>query len=144
VACARLLAATLLAATVLFVPSTALAKEFRPGDLRVCGAYRRAPIADRGVLRELSAFYYSEAPPAIATAPGLGAVAFELRFSNGYATGIVASAGLDRFLSYGVNLGRFRSGQWYRLPAQAARALRRLSAPLAPLRVTAAAEGRSR
>ena len=45
----------------------------------------------------------------------LGAPSFELRFDNDYVTGIVATARLDRFLSYGVNTGRFEAGRWYRV-----------------------------
>ena len=138
------LTAALLAAAVSFAPDAALAKEFGPGELRLCGAQRCVPITDRGVLHALSTFYYSGAPPAIARAPRLGMPAYELRFGNDYVTGIVATADLDRFLSYGVNLGRFNRGVWYRLPSLAARALRRLSAPLTPLRVTVATERQSR
>jgi hypothetical protein len=69
---------------------------------------------------------------------------FELRFRNGYVTGIVAATRLDRFLSYGVYLGRFTPGRWYRFPDKVARELRRLAAPLAPLRVTRSALAKSR
>jgi hypothetical protein len=41
---------------------------------------------------------------------------YELRYRNGYVTGIIATRRLDRFLSYGVNLGRFRRDQWYSVP----------------------------
>jgi hypothetical protein len=74
----------------------------------------------------------------------MGARAFELRFPNGYATGIVAGAKLDRFLSYGVNLGRFRRGVWYRIPRVLSAELRRLAAPLRPLRVSRATLAKSR
>jgi hypothetical protein len=58
-----------------------------------------------------------------------------LEFRNGYTTGIVATPALDRFLSHGVNLDRFRGGVWYAVPATAAAELRRLAAGLHPLRV---------
>jgi hypothetical protein len=74
----------------------------------------------------------------------MGAPAFQLRYDNGYVTGIVASPRLDRFLSYGVYLERFHRGTWYRLPPRAASELRRLTADLRPLRVTAAAVRKSR
>jgi hypothetical protein len=61
-----------------------------------------------------------------------------LRFSNDYATGVVAAAALDRFMSYGVNLGRFAPRKWYSVPPAAAAELRRLAATLKPLRVTPA------
>ena len=116
----------------------ATAKDFQPGDLRICGANGCVAIKDREVLRTLSAFYYTGPPPAVTWAPKLGARAFELRFRNGYATGAVASSGLDRFLSYGVNLGQFAKGTWYSVPTQAAAELKRLTSALTPLHVTAA------
>lgn len=139
-----LIVASLVAAAVALGPSAASAKEFGPGDLRICNAHRCLPVIAPGLLSQLSAFYYSDAPPSFASTPRLGAIDYELRFSNGYVTGIVATDRLDRFLSYGVNTGRFEAGQWYRLLAATARALHRLSVPLAPLHLTVAAEQRSR
>ena len=138
--------ATVCAATVLLlVPAAALAKDFEPGDLRVCNAQRCKPIVYGPAVAALGEFYYtSSRPPLRAARPRLGARAFELRFANGYVTGIVAAANLNRFLSYGVNLGRFEAGRWYRVPRQAAKQLRRLTAGLVPLRVTRAALARSR
>ena len=76
--------------------------------------------------------------------PPLGTPYLQLRFSNGYVTGIVATARLDRWLSYGVYLERFRRDVWYRVPADAARELRRLARGLAPFRLTRAALAKSR
>jgi hypothetical protein len=59
----------------------------------------------------------------------------ELRFTNGYVTGVVAGAALDRFRAYGVNCGRFVRGRWYLLPERAAREVRRIAASLEPLHV---------
>ena|SRR2546425_3309867 len=118
---------------------SAAAKDFKPGDLRVCNAARCVAIADQDVLDAVSTFYYGTSKLSVVPRPRLGAPAFVLRFRNGYATGIVGSATLDRFLSYGVNLDRFERGRWYRVPALAARELRRLTAGLTPLRVTSAA-----
>ena len=67
----------------------------------------------------------------------------ELRFRNGYVTGVVATSDYDRFLSYGVHLERFRARVWYRVPSAAAEELRRLAATLTPLRMTPAVLGRS-
>jgi len=139
----------------------ATAKDFQPGDLRVCNVERCVAITSRPALAALGAFYYGGACPRVATLDGdcmpderrppraapsvrIGAPAFELRFRNGYVTGIVATARLDRFLSYGVNLGWFRRGRWYRVPPASAAELRRLTAGLTPLRVTRAALARSR
>jgi len=133
-----------LAAAVLLWTGPAGAKDFRSGDLRICNATRCVKIVERSLMPTIGAFYYSDGSPAKARAPRLGARAFELRFTNGYATGIVAGPRLDCFLSYGVNLGRFSRGQWYRVPARFAAELRRLAAPLRPLRVTATALAKSR
>jgi hypothetical protein len=142
---ARGVGSALLAAAALVVIPAATAKDFGPGDLRVCNAHRCVPITHRAVLPLLGRFYYSDPEVAhVAARPRLGAPAFELRFRNGYVTGIVASARLDRFLSYGVNLGRFERGVWYRLPARVASELRTLTSGMKPLRVTRAALARSR
>jgi hypothetical protein len=131
-----------LAAVVLCVP--AAAKDFGPGDLRVCNGDRCVPVVRRSVLPALGSFYYSGPQPKAVTAAPMGARMFQLRFRNGYVTGIVATASLDRFLSYGVYLERFRRGTWYRVPDGLARELRRLAAGLRPLHVTAAAVAKSR
>jgi len=133
-----------LAAAMLVLASGAAAKDFRPGDLRVCNAKRCVAVTKPDVLPKLGAFYYMGAQPGAAPAPALRAPYFELRFRNGYATGIVATRKLDRFLSYGVNLGRFQRGQWYAVPDELAQEFRRLTATLAPLRLTRAAVAKSR
>jgi hypothetical protein len=120
------------------------AKEFQPGDLRVCGAARCVGITNRAVLPKLSSFYYlGPTDPRPTGAPALGARMYELRFRNGYVTGVVATRNLDRFLSYGVNTTRFRGAVWYAVPASLAREFRRLAARLRPLYVTRAALARS-
>jgi hypothetical protein len=144
---AQSLVVVLFSAATLVVASGATAKDFAPGDLRICSGQRCVPITNRPIVKVLSAFYY-RLPDGrkLATTPAAhpGAPAFELRFRNGYVTGIVATAKLDRFLSYGVNLGQFARGQWYRVPDGAARELRRLAASLRPLRVTRVSLARSR
>jgi hypothetical protein len=139
----QLLGALLVAMLLICVPA-ASAKDFGPGDVSVCNAKRCIPVKNRNVLPLLGSFYYSGPPPTVVRAPRMGAPMFELRFRNGYATGIVARRKLDRFLSYGVYLERFRRGKWYRVPAGLAQELRRLSARLEPLRVTPAAVRKSR
>jgi hypothetical protein len=136
-------AAVVVAALALAVPA-AQAKDFRPGDLRLCGTKGCVPVTDPAVLQTLAAFYYRAGSPRTVAAPRLGGAELELRFRNGYVTGIVAGDGFGRFLSWGVNLGRFEAGTWYRVPPSAAAALRTLGARLSPYRLTAAAEARSR
>jgi hypothetical protein len=140
----RLLAAILLGATLLLAPSAG-AKVFEPGDLRVCNASRCLPIMDEPTLAALSSFYYTgPRRPRVAPDVRLGAPAYDLRSPNGYVTGIVAGAKLDRFLSYGVHLGWFRRGRWHRVPELAARELKSLTRGLTPLRVTRGSLARSR
>jgi hypothetical protein len=129
---------------VLALASGAQAKNFHPGDLRVCSAKRCVPITNQAALDALSDFYYSQAPLTGAVEPSVGAPFFQLRFTNGYVTGIVGTTRLDRFLSYGVNLGRFQRGKWYRVPAAGSRELRKLTVGLKPLRLTQAALAKSR
>src|SRR5262245_21963895 len=104
---------TLLAASALLVLPSASAKDFRPGDLRVCNGSRCVAIVNRDVLPKIGSFYYTGPCPPRAQKPALGVPYYELRFRNGYATGIVATGRLDRFLSYGVILERFARDQWY-------------------------------
>lgn len=132
------------AVAALLVAPAATAKEFRPGDLRICGRQGCVKITNPPVLKLLGAFYYSGRSPSTVRSPHLGAQAFELRFRNGYVTGIAATPRLDRFLSYGVYLGRFARGRWYRIPTRVAKELSRLAAPLEPLRVTRRSLARSR
>lgn len=100
-------------------------------------------MTEQGVLDTFAAFYYGEPKPVKIAAPRLRVPYFQLRFSNGYVTGIVATRRLDRFLSYGVNIGQFRRGRWYRVPASAARELRTLTGSLKPLALTRAAVAKS-
>jgi hypothetical protein len=130
------------ASVLLFLPS-ASAKDFGPGDLRVCNAARCVPIVKRNVLPQLGRFYYSGPPPAHLRAPALGTPYYQLRFRNNYVTGIVATGQLDRFLSYGVHLERFKANQWYSVPPRLSAELRRLTAGLRPLHVTRAALAKS-
>jgi len=140
----RICLLVVVAAGLLVVPG-ATAKDFGPGDLRVCGAAGRCvPIVDRDVLPLLGPFYYSGPRPARVAKPAMGTGYLELRFRNGYVTGIAATAKLDRFLSYGVYVGRFARGAWYRLPSRLAAELRTLSETLTPLRLTRQAVAKSR
>jgi hypothetical protein len=119
-------AGTVLTLAALCCSSSAGAKEFEPGDLRICNAERCVPITDQDVLSAFSSFYYLGPRPAIAASVRTGAPAFVLRFDNAFAAGVVGGARLDRTLVYGINCGRFRRGTWYRLPLTVATDLRRL------------------
>ena len=130
--------------TMLVALPSANAKDFRPGDVRVCNAAGCAAVVDRSVLPELSSFYYTGARPTRVRQPALGTPYYELRFRNGYVTGIVATGRLDRFLTYGVHDQRFRCRTWYAVPGRVSAELRRLTTVLRPLRLTRAALAKSR
>ena len=130
--------------STLLLPPAASAKDFGPGDLRVCNTSRCVPIVSRSVLPLLGSFYYSGRAPARRPRPALGARYYELRFRNGYVTGIVAGGRLDRFLSYGVHLERFARDRWYAVPQRLSAELARLTVALRPLRLDRAALARSR
>lgn len=132
------------AVPALLVLSSASAKDFHPGDLRICNSTRCVAVVNRAVMPRLASFYYRGPAPARAPRPKLGTQYYELRFRNGYVTGIVASPRLDRFLSYGVYLGRFARNKWYALPPQVSSEFRRLTVDLRPLRLTQAALAKSR
>jgi hypothetical protein len=137
---ALLLAASL---ALLAVPG-ASAKGFQPGDLRLCNQSRCVKIMDAPATAGFQRLIYTAPQPTPVGRAPLGARAYRLCFSNGYATGIVAGARLDRFLSYGVVIGRFTRGTWYRVPPVASAELRRLARRLEPMRVTRDALARSR
>jgi hypothetical protein len=141
---ARRLVAALVAAAALAATPAATAKDVKPGDLRVCNAHRCVAIRNRALMPLLGHFYYGPRDARVAPSAPLGARYFELRFSNGYVTGIAATAKLDRFLSYGVYIERFHRGVWYRIPARISAELRRLTVGVKPLRVTQAALDKSR
>jgi hypothetical protein len=119
---------------LLLVPA-ALAKDFGPGDLRVCGRDRCVSITNRPLLRILSSYYYGGWRVHRAAPVRLGTNGFVLRFRDGYASGMVAGAELKRFRAYGFFCGRFERGKWYRFPARAGAALKRLTAGMQPQRV---------
>lgn len=131
-------------ATALIAASGSAAKEFGPGDLRACNATRCVPVTNPAALQSLFRLYYAGPPLTAVPRPHWGAPAFELRFRNGYVTGVVGGATLDRFLSFGVHLERFRRGTWYRMYPRAAAELRGLTVSLEPLRLTPAMARRSR
>jgi len=118
-------------AVVVLVPAAA-AKDFKPGDLRVCAASRCAPMKNQRALDAVSAFYYGRVKPTRARSPRPGAPYVELRFRNGYVTGVAAGPRFDRFLSFGVNLDQFAARTWYVIPVRAAAEIRRLAANLRP------------
>jgi hypothetical protein len=84
----------LIALAALLVLPSASAKDFGPGDLRVCNSTRCVPIVNPVVLPHLGMFYFSGPPPARIPRPTLRAPYYELRSSrNGYVTGMSPRGG---------------------------------------------------
>ena len=134
----------LVAASPLLILPTATAKDFQPGDLRVCNATRCVAIVNPSVLPQVASFYYGGPQPVRVRRPRLGTPYYELRFRNGYVTGIVATRRLNRFLSYGVHDQRFKRDMWYAVPRRMSVELRRLTDALRPFSLTRAALAKSR
>ncbi len=139
----RRLLLSVLVVSALLAAVTASAKEFRPGDLRVCNKSRCVAIVNRDVLPTAASFYYNGPCPTRVRRANLGADYYELRYRNGYVTGIVATRGLDRFLTYGVHDQRFARDKWYAVPRKLSTELRRLTVGLRPLDIDRAALARS-
>jgi hypothetical protein len=131
----RLVVGISLALALVFAPAAARAKNFRPGDLRLCDARTCVDVTDQDVLNALARLFYGQPSPAEMPAPRLGKPYLQLQFSNGYLTGVVAMDHFNRFLSHGVNMGQFAPGAWYRVPRIAALGLQALSSELQPLRL---------
>ena len=122
--------AALLASAALLTTPAATAKDFGPGDLRICNQRRCVALRDQEVLRLWSAFIYGSRKVVPLRPVRYGTPSFELQFRDGYVMGAVATARLDHFRSHGVICGRFRRGTWYRLPLRIVRELRRVTAGL--------------
>jgi hypothetical protein len=71
---------TAVAVSALLVAPSAGAKDFRPGDVRVCNATRCVPILERSVVPQLTSFYYTGSRPVRRASPALGTPYYELRY----------------------------------------------------------------
>ena len=130
-------AVALLTACGLLAIPAATAKDVGPGDLRVCGRSHCVPIMNRRLVRILNAYYWGPRPVIRAGPVRRGAPAFALRWRDGYVSGLVAGADLNRFRAHGFFCERFVRGRWYRFRAEATVWLKKLTTQLRPLRVYA-------
>lgn len=121
----------LVALLVLVLSPVAGAKQFRPGDVRACGAHRCVAIRSQRVLNALANFYYGRPSPTRTAAPKKRSLYLRLVFKDGYVTGIAAGSRFTHFLSFGVNLGQFAARTWYVVPGPVASELRLLAPRLA-------------
>lgn len=115
--------------------SARITKQFRPGDVHVCGTHRCVSIRSQSVLDALATFYYGRPRPTPAPAPKKQSVYLRLVYSDGYVTGIAAGSQFTRFLSFGVNLDQFTARTWYAVPASVATELRLLAPRVSPDRL---------
>ena len=76
------------AAAVLALAPGASAKEFTPGDLRICNTQRCVAVKSRPALQALFQLYYADPSPDLAPRARLGARSYQLRYRNDYVTGI--------------------------------------------------------
>jgi len=119
-------------AVALGLAPLAEAKTFKPRDVSVCGVTKCLPLTNRAALNALSAFYYSAEVPKSESKPPAHSHYVQLRYRNGYVTGIAAGSGYDHFLSYGVNEDQFTAQTWYAIPPAASAAIKTLAAKVRP------------
>ena len=119
----------LLAASILLLGTPAAsAKDFRPGDLRVCGAVHCRVVTERAQARAFSAFLYGNGRLVRASAPRVGSPVFQLRLKDGFVAALLSRASIR---VHGLYCERFMRGRWYRLPPS----LRNIGAGLEPKRL---------
>lgn len=118
-----------LAAISIVVPVATWAKEFPPGDLRICGA-KHCRTVTAAQSRGFSDLLWGDRPVARAPTPRVGSPVFQLRFKDGPVGAIITATSIR---VAGLNCGRFQRGKWYRLP----RRLRGLTRGLEPRRLRA-------
>ena len=121
------LLAALLVLTLSQAASARTMKQFRPGDVRACGAHRCVAIRSQHVLDTLAKLYYGRPSPTRTAAPKKRSPYLRLVYRNGYVTGIAAGSRFSHFLSFGVNLGQFAARTWYLVPGPVAAELRQLA-----------------
>ena len=126
-----LFAVVLLVALLVLVLSQAAGartmKQFRPGDVRVCGVHRCVSIRSQRVLDALANLYYGRPAPTRTVAPKKRSFYLRLVYKDGYVTGVAAGSRFTHFLSFGVNLGQFAARTWYAVPRPVAAELRLLA-----------------
>jgi hypothetical protein len=133
----------LVGASALLLAPSASPKDFGPGDLRVCNTQRCVAIVNRDVLPLVGSLYYSGPHPARVRRPALEAPYYELRFRNGYVTGIIATRRSTAFSATASTwIGSPATGGT-QPPRRLAKELRRLTTGLRALRLTRAALARS-
>ena len=119
--------AAMLASVAVLSASSAVAKDFGPGDARVCDDVGCEPIMDRAAARQLASFLFAGPQPERVWHPAPGSPSFELRLRRGRVIGDVGGRWLNRARVPTLNCDRFSGRGWYRLPSDLARELRALT-----------------
>jgi hypothetical protein len=88
----------------LLIPAVVWAKDFGPGDLRVCGAARCRVIEDGTASSRFGRFLYGNERVVPVPTPRVGSPVFQLRFKDGPA-GVILNRTAARV--HGLNCGRF-------------------------------------
>ena len=96
----------------LAVAAGAVAKEFPPGELMVCGA-TQCRVVTNAQSRAFSALLWGDRPVARTPTPRVGSPIYQLRLKSGPLGAIISATAIR---VHGLHCGRFQRGQWYRLP----------------------------
>jgi hypothetical protein len=115
---------------LLVVTSAASAKDFQPGDLRICGAVHCRVVTDPVESEAFGNLLYGSGSVMRARTPPVGSPVFQVRTKNGPLGAIITAKSIR---VHGLNCGRFQRGRWYRLSP----ALRHLTTGLRPKRLRA-------
>jgi hypothetical protein len=108
----------------------ASAKDFRPGDLRICGAAHCRVVTEHAQARAFSAFLYGSSRVERVKTPRPGSPVFQLRLRDGFVAALLSA---NAVRVHGLYCERFQRGHWYRLPPS----LRTVAAGLVPKRLRA-------
>jgi len=120
-----------IAASALLLAAVAVAKEFPPGSLMICGATQCRTVDDPVQSRAFSSLLSGDGRVSRAATPRIGSPIYQLRFKSGPPVGAIISATAIRV--HGLRCGRFERGKWYRLPP----ALKGVARGLRPKRLRA-------
>jgi hypothetical protein len=110
--------------------TAAVAKEFPPGSLMICGAKQCRTVDDPAQSHAFSSLLWGDGRLRRAPIPRIGSPIFQLRFKDGPAGAIISATAIR---VHGLRCGRFRRGKWYRLPS----ALKGVTRGLEPKRLRA-------
>jgi len=118
------------AASALLLTAVAVAKEFPPGSLMICGARQCRVVDDPTQSRAFSSLLWGDGRVTRAPTPRVGSPIYQLRVRTGPVGAIISATAIR---VHGLRCGRFQRGTWYRLPP----ALKGVARGLEPKRLRA-------